>query len=862
MCLFRGILKKRIGLLKTTSPPLFKDRHNWFRVLLALGIIWLVGAISDRIWFALDHSVPAWDDAQYLTGSLNYWRSLQHPQWFSREWWTSFWLLSSKIPPLIYITAAICQNFFGIGPDQATLIHLLFSAILLGSVYGLGAELFSIEVGLWAAGLCQLLPGLYQYKLVFLLDYPLTAMVMLSFWCLTHWHLKTIKTPRQGWLWAAAFGLSGGSALMVKQTALLFLLIPVLWVALIEIRRRRWQRILQLVGGLCLSVLVFGPWYRTNWLIVLTASKRATIDSAIAKGDPSLNTLSAWTYYWKVLPYQISWLLLLVPIVGLLLYWKRLTRISPPSPPCTPAPLPPCSKTPLPLLKSLSWLAAFWIGGYLLSCLNINKDERYVMPYLPIVAIFLAYGLTAWGYRVRYCTVGLAVIVTFLNLFPIGGVWSQGIAQVFSPNVQHLAYVGPAWPHRQVIDKILQTSPNLRSTLGVLPSTGEINQHNLNYYGALQNFQVYGRQVGARQKDVLPDARSLEWFLTKTGDQGSVPKAQAAMVQTVEQSPDFEIAKTWNLPDRSILNLYHRRVPSLEVQSLAPSEASGQVKLERAIAPDKSPPGVPVPITYEWAGSWEELQSGLVLLTWQNSQYRWLHDHGIAMGGMQARFPNKSTTVRTVERMAMLPPVDTPPGTYTLKATYINRQTGVSYPISVPPVQIAIAPSAPTPAPELDLVTQLRILAADLPQGIKAIGPIFEEIGRINQYDPIQDYVVQAQTALAYRLQMEPKNLNFAYGLALSTVLRRQVNEAIAALERVTQLDSQNPYAYAYLAFVNLYNWHPGAAQVALKSATALNPNLAEIQAFSGVASLMQGNLVKAWQHLEAFKVLSKKPAN
>jgi hypothetical protein len=56
---------------------------------------------------------------------------------------------------------------------------------------------------------------------------------------------------------------------------------------------------------------------------MLTSGKRATIDSAIAEGDPALNTLAAWTYYWKALPNQVSWLLLLVPIVGLLIYWSR-----------------------------------------------------------------------------------------------------------------------------------------------------------------------------------------------------------------------------------------------------------------------------------------------------------------------------------------------------------------------------------------------------------------------------------------------------------------------------------------------------------------------------------------------------------
>jgi 4-amino-4-deoxy-L-arabinose transferase-like glycosyltransferase len=57
---------------------------------------------------------------------------------------------------LTYIAAAIIQNIFGTGADQATIVNLLFSAILLGSVYGLGVQLFSVEVGLWAAGLCQI----------------------------------------------------------------------------------------------------------------------------------------------------------------------------------------------------------------------------------------------------------------------------------------------------------------------------------------------------------------------------------------------------------------------------------------------------------------------------------------------------------------------------------------------------------------------------------------------------------------------------------------------------------------------------------------------------------------------------------
>lgn len=851
---------------------------NRLKRLPALGLIWLTGAIADRLWFALDRSVPAWDQAEYLTGSLTYWYALQHPQILSGEWWASLWALSSKVPPLTYIITAAFLNLFGAGPDPATLINLLFSAILQAAVCGLGANLFNRQVGLWAAGLCLLFPGLYLVRLDFLLDYPLTAVVALSFYGLTVWRdVGTALTPRaqrRGWLWASGFGVCFGLALLVKQTALFFLLVPVLWVGVGNLWQRRWGRVAQLAWSLLLSLLVCGPWYRTNWLLILTGGKRATVDAAIAEGDPPLHSLDAWTFYWKDLPYAVSWPLLLVPVVGLLLYWFRSAKQEKEK-------------------SGLKWLAVFWVGAYLLCSLNINKDSRYVLPYLPVLSLLLAYGLThyprRWGKYVRWGTAGTAVLLMFLNLWPVGGIFAHRLTQFFSPRAQHHAYLGSEWPHRQVIAEIIQTQPYLDSTLGVLPSTPTINQHNLNYYGALANFQVYGRQVGVNLKQVPQDVRSLSWFLTKTGDQGSVPKeAQTATVSAVEGGSDFQLQKTWPLPDGSTLKLYRRKVPPVEVLSVENKQGNSgslvkrriasegsevqnnpeipksqpsptAIQLERVTVPKQTPPGVPVPVTYEWSGPWQQLQPGLVLLTWRDStgKHRWTHDRGIGMGTLHRGGLPANQSARVIERMAMLPPADLPAGTYTLEATYLNRHTDFSYPIPVPAVTLKIAPAAPPqPAPELDLLTQLRTLAAALPKGPDALPPLFEEIGRINQYDPIQDYTAQAERALHFRLRQEPQNLQWAYAQALARVLQRDAPGAIRALTRVVQLDSQNPYAHAYLAFVHLYHLNPKAAEAALKPAVAIKPNQPELKALDAVAALMQGKLFKAFQELKAAKII------
>ncbi|BAZ38569.1 glycosyl transferase family protein [Calothrix sp. NIES-4101] len=906
---------------------------------LILLLIWTLGAICDRIWLSFDNSIPAWDQADYLTGTLNYLQALQNLDLGNYEWWQNLWLLSSKIPPLTYIVAGLFQSIFGVGQEQAMLVMLLFSGILIASVYGLGKILFNSSVGLWAAALCQVLPGLYLLRLEFLLDYPLAAIVTFSFFCLTLWHftgererLKKLQkdlffqqtlasngkcqkidhpvkisspSPRLTWLnlcnsslLAILFGISLGLALLVKQTSLFFLVTPIAWVGIVSLRQFRWLKLLQLVGSLWVSTWVFGGWYRTNWLTILTSGKRATIDSAIAEGDAPLNTINAWIYYWQQLPQQVSLPLLLIPIFTLLFYWGRFgeeregrggdgergrrgdgemgrwggvrnRKLA---------------KSPNRISQSLKWLAIFLISAYLLSSSNPNKDARYITPYLPTFAVFLAYGFTRvkslFGQRIRWGTLGLAVVLMLLNLFPIGGFAGGLLTQTLSPQAQRHPETLAEIPHKEIITEIIRTEPYLRSTLGVLPSTEKINQHNLNYYGALTNFQVYGRQVGTRNRQIEQDARSLSWFLTKTGEQGSVPQSQPGIVKTVETSPNFKIQHSWRLSDGSTLNLYHQKEPTVEVMSRPLEYSSSQiiheknilpapVTLTQLIFPENSPPGVPIPVTYRWTGSWEELKNGLVLLTWRKEDdetqkpletkkkdlnsppQSWLHDHAIGMGNLYTAIKKTEGNFQAIERTAMLPPANIVPGKYRLEASYLNRLSGEIYAINTPQTSITINPQATaTPAPELDLITQLRTLATNLPKGTQAIAKIFDEVARINQYDPTQDYLLQAQLTSEYRLRHYNSDSDLAYTVALANVLQRRVKGAINSLERVTQIDSQNPFAWAYLAFVRLYNWQPQAADKALKIALKINPNQSEFQALAGVAALMQGNFIKAWENL------------
>jgi hypothetical protein len=443
---------------------------------------------------------------------------------------------------------------------------------------------------------------------------------------------------------------------------------------------------------------------------------------------------------------------------------------------------------------------------------------------------------------------GMALLLMACNLFPLGGISSK---------MQHHPYRGRDWPHREVISEILETSPHLQSTLGVLPSTKEINQHTLSFYGKSFPSSIIGRQVGVREKELEADRRSLDWFLLKSQDQGSIPKSQAKMSQGVEKDPDLPLQKSWTLSDGSNLLLYHRLKPGVDV-GVFPLKRS-PVRLEKITLPATAPPNQPIPVTYQWTGNFAELQSGLVLLTWRqvDGEGKWLQDHGIGMGrldGDKLTEKEKGYTYQVTERTAMFPE-NAPTGNYTLEATYLNRQTGETYPISTPKITLTLdTQSAPSIAPELDLVTQVRLAAKDLNLGIKGLEPIFKLTARINQYDATQDYVKQLDQSLSQRLKTE-KRLDWAYGVALAKILQQDVEGAIGALNRVIEIEPNNPYHYGYLAFVYLYDWRPSEAQNALKLAQEINPSIPELKLLEGVAAIMGGNLLKGWQILSQTKL-------
>jgi hypothetical protein len=164
-------------------------------------------------------------------------------------------------------------------------------------------------------------------------------------------------------------------------------------------------------------------------------------------------------------------------------------------------------------------------------------------------------------------------------------------------------------------------------------------------------------------------------------------------------------------------------------------------------------------------------------------------------------------------------------------------------------------PDAPTTPQAL---AENRVLAAEaMGQQLRRgqFDPLFDQIGLLNQSDPDQAYLADAEAVLKARLQRDPGNLNDLYALAVSQALQRQAGDAALSLQRLHRLDPGNPNPLIGLGVVELYRFRPWAAQAALDQAARITaadaPIAATLQTLRIAASALRLDLRQALSLLQ-----------
>jgi len=332
------------------------------------------------------------DEASHYVTGLMVHDYLVGPDWtnplsFAEDYYQHYPRVSlGHWPPFFYVVQAAWTVPFGPSRVSVMLLMALLTALTAVTVYwSLRAEVGALTA--WIVGMLFVaLPIVQRYDVILMAD---TLTGLLCF-------LAALSFGRfldsGQWRSAAAFGILASLAIMTKGSGLILALVPPVAVVFSRRYHLAARPAFWLPAGIV--VLLCGPW---TWLTWHMAS------NGLASSSPTLEfTIPALEYYSWTLVQVVGFGLFVLAAAGM---WVRLVR---------------------PALREGArgkWAAcgALLLGTWVFDwAVPVNFEERYLMPALPPLLLFLAAGMSWASGRLpaswragKTALVGLTVVVVF-----------------------------------------------------------------------------------------------------------------------------------------------------------------------------------------------------------------------------------------------------------------------------------------------------------------------------------------------------------------------------------------------------------------------------------------------------------------
>jgi 4-amino-4-deoxy-L-arabinose transferase-like glycosyltransferase len=505
---------------------------------IPLAFLWLFHTVNNWFWLAANATSTGWDRPKQLLYLLTYDGILKHVDAVSLFQAVTFndgkW---SYYPPLFHFSALPMQRLLGVSEDVAAMTNVIYMAILLLSVYGIGARMFDKHVGLLASCLVSLLPMSFSMARYFYLDYALTAAVALSV------YLLLLTNGFESRKYSLLVGLGLGLGMLIKWLLIFFLLGPLCIILLRspvvqDLRRRlarlsldwQWLGVSVVVGLLAtllwylpnrdgVTELLLGQWlFLFSWILIagliylVTRRTRPATNFVVAlwlgvsiasiwylprfdfvhhvlsfgygaRSDaPDLSHFSAYTYYPKVLVREeLSWpfTIVFIVLVALTLVSLAMGRLR---------------------VSTNGWILASWlIVPLAITTLSTHRDARAIMPVLPSAALILAWGLLAIpGRAAKRALLVLVLLFGVVQFFVLS---YDVFAWVPSRTAAELPLVGRVnlfaegdhiqWPNSGINDSRYWVMPDIferiseeregKTKFGLLINNRQINGRNVEY---------------------------------------------------------------------------------------------------------------------------------------------------------------------------------------------------------------------------------------------------------------------------------------------------------------------------------------------------------------------------------------------
>ena len=778
---------------------------------LLLFLIIISSFLIDKIYLLNISYLPAWDQGYHLTNLFKTYNLLENFSINNQEWWQSFWSISETYRgPLTYIFSSIFLKLFGKTYESSILSNNIFSIITILCIFNLCRDLGYKKAGLWGAFIFAFNPYIFEQRVDYLIDISQICFLNLNFYIL----FKFLKS-NGSYILSLILGISLGFIFLTKPTGILFLVFPYIYSFYLLIKKSNFNK-LYIVVFLSTFITIIWPWLSINWLTIITSIANSWQWGIKYQDGLEANTLEGILFYPKAI------LKLLGPFLFGSFFGISCLKI-----------LDKLKKSSLTknIQKSLSknniFLLSFPINVLIICTLMSTKDLRFILPIFPSLCIFSGLLITnlknySWGkfYKIFIFLIILLKLILNLSL-------QKNIVFKFDNTSK------PNWPHKEIIEQVSNFSPYSKSVIAILPDTKELNTFNLSSEANMQNSNTYVRQIISNEKSYKDDLDRFNWFLLKDGEQGIMSNdSKLALSDLIKESNKFKNFKSWELPDGSKATLYKRRVMNESISII--NKNFIPLNLDLIFSSNG--------ITANLKGSNEIINNSNLLVNARNNEKNYeinisfpkiinLLNKNIEMI-KNVNFEDEFNFDKSLEFDAIL-------------ITNKNKKI----PVKINKVIFNQKVNKDINGQfQINKIKELEKMAEYLRLG--KFDKLFNLVEVVNQSDPDQEYLKNAEKIFNYRYQLNKNNYYYLYRIAISQILQRKSIEAAITLKEIMKYEKNNSNLYLAKSIVDIYNFNPRKADKNIQIASKLNNDeslistINSIKLISNFLNFKIGNLI------------------
>ncbi len=490
----------------------------WISVLF----IWIISTFADRIWWNFYSNTPSWDQADYLNSALDHARALSFMGGDGVSDFRSLLDKSPKIPPFASIINGAVIAFAGDSPHKAAWSLSFWNGFFIFNIASWGLYLRGRKYSIFCVLISACSPFLFDLRTNYVLELPLISAITFYLFHLGKWSDKSIGGK---WIQLIIATFACSFSLLIKQSSLLVIIPSLLFIFILSFNRDK-KFSLQFLCLFLINLLAVLPWFYHNWIMILSGTYRAVFESAAIEGDPSIFDFKSIFWYFPYLDNHFGSIIFFCGSSGILFAFLTYIRTFRSS----------ARFIDIFNKNNYKWT---WIYFNLIACWTFttfvpNKDERYIACTIPLIILLLALGFSKWSdwldtyFKFKYY--GLLLIP------PISFLFSNSINKFNTlENISSKYY-----PVKDIISivKLNQTFDE-KETVIVVPSTPDINQHNVSYFGRMQDGKILGRQLGQSLLHIEPVLKYSNWIILAEGDQGSVSSNSIVLDKAIRDSSLF-----------------------------------------------------------------------------------------------------------------------------------------------------------------------------------------------------------------------------------------------------------------------------------------------------------------------------------